>query len=65
VNPTIVTDIMVVDRQDPTTSRPFLQTRFREGAPIFSPDGHWMAYVSDNSGRTEIYMRPFPGPGGN
>ncbi len=63
VNPTTASDIMVVDRQDPTTSRPFLQTRFREGAPIFSADGKWIAYVSDNSGRTEIYMRPFPGPG--
>jgi Tol biopolymer transport system component len=28
----------------------------------FSPDGHWMAYVSDASGRSEIYVRPFPTP---
>jgi serine/threonine-protein kinase len=32
--------------------------------PQFSPDGHWIAYVSSESGRSEIYLRPFPGPGG-
>ena len=44
-------------------SRPFVETPFREGAPVFSPDGQWIAYVSDDSGRFEIYVRPFPGPG--
>jgi TolB protein len=34
-----------------------------EGAPTFSPDGRWIAYVSDKSTRTEIYMQPYPGPG--
>jgi eukaryotic-like serine/threonine-protein kinase len=29
----------------------------------FSPDGHWVAYTSDKSGRYEVYVRPFPGPG--
>ena len=31
---------------------------------MFSPDGRWLAYVSDESGRYEIYVQPFPGPGG-
>ena len=31
--------------------------------PAFSPDGRWIAYVSDESGRAEVYARPFPGPG--
>jgi serine/threonine-protein kinase len=35
-----------------------------EGAPKFSPDGNWIVYRSDESGRNEIYIRPFPGPGG-
>ena len=30
----------------------------------FSPNGHWLAYVSDESGQDEIYVRPYPGPGG-
>ena len=36
----------------------------RETAPRFSPDGHWIAYDSNESGRDEIYVRPYPGPGG-
>ncbi len=43
---------------------PLLNSRFDEHHPEFSPDGHWMAYVSNESGRNEIYVRPFPGPGG-
>jgi hypothetical protein len=30
----------------------------------FSPDGHWVAYSSNESGRWQIYVAPFPGPGG-
>ena len=30
----------------------------------FFPDGHWIAYISDESGRPEIYVQPYPGPGG-
>jgi len=44
--------------------RPFVQTQFKEGAAVFSPDGHWLAYSSDESGRFEVYVQPFPGPGG-
>jgi serine/threonine-protein kinase len=43
--------------------RPFAPSRFNETAPAFSPDGRWLAYVSDESGRLEVYVRPFPGPG--
>jgi len=42
----------------------FLQTEFSEGRPSFSPDGRWIAYQSNESGQYEIYIRPFPGPGG-
>jgi Tol biopolymer transport system component len=45
-------------------AQPFLRTPFTEGAPQFSPDGRWLAYVSDESGRFEIYVQPYPGPGG-
>jgi hypothetical protein len=43
---------------------PFLGTQFAEWTPSFSPDGHWMAYSSDESGIDELYVRLFPGPGG-
>lgn len=38
----------------------FLQSRFEESAGKFSPDGRWVVYQSDESGRQEIYVRPFP-----
>jgi Tol biopolymer transport system component len=56
-------DIGVVDRRKPGQPRVFLNTKFREGAPTFSPDGRWIAYVSDKSGRNEVHMRPFQGSG--
>ena len=42
----------------------FLKTPFIEQEPMFSPDGRWLAYFSNESGPYEVYVRPFPGPGG-
>jgi Tol biopolymer transport system component len=42
----------------------FLNTPFDEVNGQFSPDRRWVAYYSNESGRYEIYVRPFPGPGG-
>jgi serine/threonine-protein kinase len=42
----------------------FLGTPFLEFNPAFSPDGRWLAYQSNESGTHEVYVRPFPGPGG-
>jgi len=39
---------------------PFLQTEFNEFMGQLSPDSRWMAYTSDESGRREVYVRPFP-----
>ena len=63
VSPTTLQDIRVLRADRPGASTPFVETQFREGGPVFSPDGQWIAYVSDESGRFEIYVRPFPGPG--
>ena len=41
-----------------------LNAPFDENHPEFSPDGRWLAYQSNESGRNEVYVRPFPGPGG-
>jgi Tol biopolymer transport system component len=43
--------------------QPFLVTPFTETLPRMSPDGRWVAYQSDESGPSQIYVRPFPGPG--
>jgi len=43
---------------------PFLQTQFNEMEAQFSPDGRWMAYSADESGRFEVYVQPIPPSGG-
>jgi serine/threonine-protein kinase len=52
------------DRPDAGKPIPILQTEFNEQAPMISPDGKWLAYQSDETGTDQIYVRPFPGPGG-
>ena len=42
----------------------FLDSEFRNNSPALSPNGRWLAYVSSQSGQDEVYVRPFPGPGG-
>jgi Tol biopolymer transport system component len=43
---------------------PLLTSEFDEQSAKLSPDGNWLAYVSNDSGRNELYVVPFPGPGG-
>jgi len=40
-----------------------VESPFNDDDGQFSPDGKWIAYQSDESGRTEVYVQPFPGPG--
>ena len=47
----------------PGTPTVFLNTPSNETEPVFSPDGRWLAYVSDESGSLEVYVRPFQGSG--
>jgi len=44
-------------------SRLLVPGTFGESAPALSPDGKWLAYQSDETGRMEVYVRPYPGPG--
>jgi len=55
-------DIWVFDVRAKKAS-PLIQTEAAEGYPSFSPDGKWLAYVSTLSGRNEVYVQPYPGPG--
>jgi len=43
--------------------QPFLDSQFSKAQPQFSPDGRWVAYQSDETGRYEVYVAPYPGPG--
>lgn len=54
-------DISVLPLDPPGEPRPFVATPFNEWSPRFSPDGRWVAWVSNISGRSEIYLRPFDG----
>jgi Tol biopolymer transport system component len=63
IDPTTGYDIWVLRLSD-RKAQPFLRTQFNEGVPRFSPDGRWLAYISDESGRYEVYVQPYPGPGG-
>jgi Tol biopolymer transport system component/tRNA A-37 threonylcarbamoyl transferase component Bud32 len=58
-------DLWVVAVND-SAAKPevFLQTDYAEDHARFSRDGRWIAYTSDESGREEVYLRPFPGSGG-
>jgi len=62
-NPNTGYDIYTLPFKD-GKAQPFVRTSLKGKAPNFSPDGHFIAYVSDESGRWEIYVRPYPGPGG-
>lgn len=55
-------DILTWQRKTRQTSLVEHST-FNEIQPAFSPDGRWLAYVSDSSGRYEVYVRPYPGSG--
>jgi eukaryotic-like serine/threonine-protein kinase len=62
-NPDTGLDLWVQPVSGNKTLQPFLQTRFTEAGPKFSPDGRWIAYGSDETGQSEIFVRPYPGPG--
>jgi serine/threonine-protein kinase len=57
-------DIWIVPMSEGRKPYAFLATEADEIGPTFSPDGKWLSYMSDESGRAELYVVPFPGPGG-
>jgi serine/threonine-protein kinase len=59
-SPDTGSDIWVMSLDGEREPQVFLQTKFNERAMRFSPDGRWLAYTSDESGRNEVYVRPFP-----
>jgi serine/threonine protein kinase/Tol biopolymer transport system component len=61
-DPKTGSDLWTLSLTDSKTS-PIVQSSFDEGQGQFSPDGHWIAYVSNETQRHEVYVRPFPGEG--
>ena len=63
IHPDTRRDIWVLPLEGERIPLPFLVTVFDERTPVFSPDGRWLAYTSNEEGRDEVYVRPYPGPG--
>ena len=56
-------DIWILPLSGEGEGFPFIKTEFAETSGMFSPDGRWLTYVSDESGRPEVYVTAFPEPG--
>ena len=52
--------IMILQMDGDSEPEPFLETPLDALGPTFSPDGNWLAYTSNETGRREVYVRPFP-----
>ena len=61
-DPVTQQDIWVLTLGSPPTARPYVATNNTEGQAVLSPDGRAIAYVSDESGRAEVYVDSFPEP---
>jgi len=56
-------NIMVASLAEGGNTRPVEVTKFAEGSPKFSADGRWLAYCSNESGKPQVYVQAYPGPG--
>ena len=61
---TLQLDLKDPDHPKAGKPEPFLISPAREVDSAFSPDGHWMAYASNEAGEDDLFVRAFPGPGG-
>jgi serine/threonine-protein kinase len=64
VNPQTGNDVMMIPLDGDRAPQSYLATGTSEAEAAFSPDGRWVAYQSQESGREEVYVRPFPMRGG-
>ena len=53
-------DVWMVSLERDRKPKPLVRTRFVETQPALSPNGRWLAYTSNSSGRNEVYVQPFP-----
>ncbi|GAG33508.1 unnamed protein product, partial [marine sediment metagenome] len=55
--------VIVLEEKEQPRLRPFIQRDFNQVDAVWSPDGRWVAYSTDESRRSEVYVEPYPGPG--
>jgi len=55
-------DLLTLNKEEDEETHPLMASPAHECCAKFSPDGNWLAYVSDELGRTHVYVRPYPGP---
>jgi len=60
IDPQTAGDIGVIPFEAPDSVRMLFTERYHETQPVLSPDGQWIAYVSDETGRLEVYVRSYP-----
>src|SRR5207245_10075856 len=56
-------NVMIVPLTGDRKPRPLDNSKYAQGSPKFSPDGRWLAYCSPESGKPQVYVQAFPGPG--
>ena len=64
LDPTTGRDLWLFPLEGDRKPRSFARAPLEQCPSVFSPDGRWLAYESTETGRSEIYVQPFPGPGG-
>ncbi len=62
ITPETSADVYTLALNGETRPQPIVKGPAYEGGPQFSPDGRWLLYASDESGISQPYIRPFPGP---
>ncbi|MGH9408315.1 MAG: TolB family protein [Vicinamibacterales bacterium] len=63
LNPGTEQDVMALSMSDPHELKPLVMGSTRDDAGPLSPDGRWLAYFSDETGRYQLYVQSFPSPG--
>jgi len=63
IDPKTKSDLWVLPMEGERKPAPFLRTEFNEGNGTFAPNGKWFAYNSDESGRSEVWVQPYPATG--
>src|SRR4029453_18522070 len=64
LEPKTLQDLWTLSLSNNRRAEPWAQTTFLENQGVLSPDGRWIAYFSNETGMTEVYVRPFPSGAG-